>query len=76
MNDSRLDLDCQNYQLGDSYLIAAARGGMVSLVETLLKFRGVRLNATNKRNESALGVARQLNHHHFVKLLVNAGASN
>lgn len=43
LHDSRLDINCQNNRLGDTYLIAAAREGNVSLVKRLLGVRGARL---------------------------------
>lgn len=76
LDDSRLDINCQNNRLGDTYLIAAARDGNDSLVERLLGIRGARLDARNKQNESALGVACQLHHRHIIQILVDAGAAN
>ena len=76
LDDSRLDINCQNNRLGDTYLIAAAREGNVSLVKRLLGIRGARLDARNKKNESALGVAYQLHHRRIIQILVHEGAVN
>jgi ankyrin repeat protein len=76
LDDSRLDINCQNNRLGDTYLIAAAREGFVSLVKRLLGIRGARLDARNKKNESALGVAYQLHHRRIIQILVDGGAVN
>jgi ankyrin repeat protein len=76
LDDSRLGINCQNNRLGDTYLIAAAREGHASLVKRLLGIRGARLDARNKKNESALGVAYQLHHRRISQMLIDEGATH
>lgn len=76
LDDSRLDINCQKNRLGDTYLIAAAREGHASLVKRLLGIRGTRLDARNKKNESALGVAYQLRHRRIIEILIDEGATH
>ncbi|KAJ5938502.1 hypothetical protein N7466_001636 [Penicillium verhagenii] len=76
LDDSRLDINCQNNRLGDTYFIAAAREGNACLVKRLLGIRGARLDARNKKNQSALEVACQLDHRRIIQILVDEGAAN
>lgn len=69
LNDSRLHINCQNNQKGDTYLIAAARDGNILLVSRLLEFKGIDPTRRNKEAQSALEIAHQLNHHHIVQMM-------
>ena len=59
---ARLDINCQNNMSGDTYLLAAARGGDLHLVDIILGFGGVNLNARNQQGESALEVSSRHKH--------------
>ena len=71
---TRLDINCQNNKSGDTYLLAAARDGDLRLVELILGFGGVDLNARNQRGESALEVSCHHKHHHVFQRLTGWGA--
>jgi ankyrin repeat protein len=73
LNDSRLDINCQNNQKGDTYLIAAARDGNLSLVEKLLEFKGIEPTRRNREAQSALEIAHQLDHSHIVQMMAGRG---
>ncbi|KAJ5414884.1 hypothetical protein N7509_000218 [Penicillium cosmopolitanum] len=74
LNDSRLDINCQNNQKGDTYLIAAVRNGNLPLVNRLLECRGIEPTRRNKEAKSALEIAHQLNHTHIVQMMAGRGA--
>lgn len=69
-----LDINCQNNKNGDTYLLAAARDGDLQLVDLILGFGGVNLNARNERGESALKVSCHHKHHHIFQRLAGLGA--
>ncbi|KAJ6090451.1 hypothetical protein N7486_009266 [Penicillium sp. IBT 16267x] len=74
LNESRLNLNCQSNKKGDTYLLAAARDGYISLVSRLLEIEGVGLNARNKQGESALSVSYLQGHHRIVQMLLDRDA--
>lgn len=71
---TRLDINCQDNKSGGTYLLAAARGGDIQLVNLILGFGGVDLNARNQQGESALEVSCHQKHHHVFQRLVGWGA--
>ena len=70
----RLDINCQNNKNGDTYLLATARRGDLHLVDIILGFEGVDLNARNQQGESALGVSCHHKHDQVFQRLTGRGA--
>lgn len=71
---TRLDINCQNNKDRDTYLLAAARDGNIHLVDRILRFENVDLNAKNKQGESALSVSFHHQRHDIVQRLMCRGA--
>ena len=71
---ARLDINCQNNKSGDTYLLAAARGGDLHLVDIILGFGGADLNARNQQGESALEVSYRHKHDQAFQRLTGRGA--
>ena len=71
---ARLDTNCQNNKSGDTYLLAAARRGDLHLVDIILGFEGVDLNARNQQGESALEVSYRHKHDQVFQRLTGLGA--
>ena len=61
-------------QYGNTLLILAAREDQPKVVETLVKQRGIKLNARNGAGDSALMLASLKGHAEVVRLLLAAGA--
>ncbi|KAJ5343411.1 uncharacterized protein N7506_003235 [Penicillium brevicompactum] len=73
LSDSRLDINCQNNQKGDTYLIAAVRNGNLSLVKKLLEFKSIEPMRRNGEDQSALEIAHELDHSHIVQIMAGRG---
>ncbi|KAJ5556540.1 hypothetical protein N7494_000455 [Penicillium frequentans] len=76
LEDSRLDLNCQNNRLGIRTSLLQLVRAILPLIKRLLEIRGARLDARNQKNESALEVAHQLYHRRISQILVDVGATN